>query len=257
MNNNLEWLDSSVRHAVRNFWETRNNGDGVLGGKTLHAFLDIIMRVVEESGLRDFSLYNSRLATQLPGYFRPHKSWDAIITLGDELIAAIEFKSQIGSIGNNFNNRSEEVLGSGIDLKTAIEEEAFGRNPNVFTGYLTVVEHSDSTLATPRIDMNHFQVMHGFLLNENMRDELYHKNSAGIYPKLTGISYLDRYDVMCKRLMIKNLYTAAAIVAVPKTPEDISQGNFIHVSPETSIRTFMAKLSAHCRVVAEIQEQRG
>ena len=55
-----------------------------------------------------------------------HKDWDfLIISLANQLIAAIEFKSQVGSFGNNFNNRTEEALGSAVDLWTAFKEKGF------------------------------------------------------------------------------------------------------------------------------------
>ena len=34
------------------------------------------------------------------------------MTFRAHLVAAVEFKSQVGSIGNNFNNRTEEALGN-------------------------------------------------------------------------------------------------------------------------------------------------
>jgi hypothetical protein len=50
---------------------------------------------------------------ELPGWFRAEKKWDLVIVHDDQLLAAMEFKSQIGpSFGNNFNNRTEEALGS-------------------------------------------------------------------------------------------------------------------------------------------------
>lgn len=49
----------------------------------------------------------------LPGYFRPTKLWDLLVIYKGELIAAIELKSQVGpSFGNNFNNRTEESIGT-------------------------------------------------------------------------------------------------------------------------------------------------
>jgi len=50
---------------------------------------------------------------ELPGWFRAEKKWDLVIVHEGELLAAIEFKSQIGpSFGNNFNNRTEEAIGN-------------------------------------------------------------------------------------------------------------------------------------------------
>ncbi len=33
-----------------------------------------------------------------------------------KLLAGIEFKSQVGSFGNNYNNRTEEAIGSAADI---------------------------------------------------------------------------------------------------------------------------------------------
>ena len=54
---------------------------------------------------------------ELPGFFRPTKEWDLLVVKDGHLIAVIEAKSQVGpSLGNNFNNRTEEAMGSAIDL---------------------------------------------------------------------------------------------------------------------------------------------
>lgn len=248
-------MNDAVKDAVRSFWTTRNGGSGVLSGKTLDPFVDIIARVVKESGLENAEIHTGVNTSQLPGFFRPHKSWDAVVINDGKLVVAVELKSQVGSIGNNFNNRSEEVLGSGIDLRTAIEESAFGDDAAIFTGYLIIVEKSDKTLATPNIRMKFFPVMHGFLLDESERGSTYCKQKDGSFPTAKGIAYLDRYDVMCKRLMMKGLYNAAAVVAAPNKDHD--EGNYESVSAQTSIETFMTRLSSHCRVVASINKQQN
>ena len=61
----------------------------------------------------------------IPGYFRPTKMWDALVIYKSRLIAAFELKSQVGSFGNNFNNRTEESIGSANDFWTAHRENAF------------------------------------------------------------------------------------------------------------------------------------
>ena len=248
----LDWLEDDIREAVKHFWKVRDGGNGVRGGKTLDPFIRIIEKAVHESGLTDAEVHTGKYTSQLPGYFRPHKAWDVVIVHNGKLIATIELKSQVGSIGNNFNNRSEEVLGSSIDLKTAIEENAFGEESNIFTGYLIVVEKSEKTLKTPSIDMKYFKVMEGFLLDESKRNSEYVKSEDGTYPRMTGISYLDRYDIMCKKLMTKSLYKAAALLAVPNND---SAGNYESLSPQTSILTFMSRLTAHCQVIAQIDKQ--
>ena len=70
--------------------------------------------------------YFSRVSVELPGFFRPTKEWDIVVVSDNNLIAAIELKSQIGpSFGNNFNNRTEEALGTAMDIWTAYREGAF------------------------------------------------------------------------------------------------------------------------------------
>jgi len=52
------------------------------------------------------------------------------------LIAAMKFKSQTGpSFGNNFNNRTEEAIGSATDLWASYREEAFKPSPRPWLGY--------------------------------------------------------------------------------------------------------------------------
>ena len=46
-----------------------------------------------------------------------------------ELIAAIELKSQVGpSFGKNFNNHTEEAIGTAPDFWTAYKHDAFGKH---------------------------------------------------------------------------------------------------------------------------------
>ena len=72
---------------------------------------------------------------ELPGWFRAEKKWDLVIVHEKELLAALEFKSQIGpSFGNNFNNRTEEALGSATDIWAAYREGAFRPSARPFLG---------------------------------------------------------------------------------------------------------------------------
>ncbi len=249
----FSWLDERVKDAVGKFWTTRDGGLGVLAGKTLDAFVHIIEKTVQDSGLKDARAYTGKNTSQLPGFFRPHKCWDVVVIDNGKLIAAVEFKSQVGSIGNNFNNRTEEVLGSSLDLRTAIEESAFGDDANIFTGYIIVVEDSVASRTTPTINMSFFPVMTGFLLDESERNTSYAPREDSTYPRAKGISYIDRYDVMCKRLMIKGLYTATALIAAPKDVP--TEGTYNSISAQTSIQTFMLKLSNHCEVIHSIKNQ--
>lgn len=246
----LESIKPKVEAAVKSFWEVRAGGAGVLAGKTLDAFADIVKSVVKSS-LEDAIICSRGCVAEVPGFFRPHKSWDLLVIDDGKLIAAVEFKSQVGSIGNNFNNRTEEVLGSSLDLQTAIEEKAFGLEVNVFSGYIILVEDSPASRATPTIKMKYFPVMEGFLANEAERGVTYARKPDGTYPKAKGISYIERYDMMCKRLVMKKMYTATAVIT--SMPDSGPRGNYGHVSKETSIEAFIIKLAKHCEGIAEMK----
>jgi len=116
---NLEGYKARVSEAVKSFWNVRKT-DGVRSGKTLDAFVELLTWVVHNNGLPDSVIITGRQA-QLPGFFRPTKSWDILIMNHGTLIAAIELKSIADSFGKNANNRNEEALGSGIDIKEAFE----------------------------------------------------------------------------------------------------------------------------------------
>ncbi|MEZ8800573.1 PaeR7I family type II restriction endonuclease [Vibrio splendidus] len=244
-------MNKNVQTAVKHFWDVRSGGAGVLGGKTLDGFIDLISDVVRNSDLNDVEIHTSKITSQLPGFFRPHKSWDLVVRSKGQLIAAIELKSQVGSIGNNFNNRTEEVLGSGIDLHTAIEESAFGSEAEVFTGYLILVEDSEKSRRNAKITMPYFPVMQGFLADEKERENNYKPNQNGKFPSTKGISYLERYDLLCKRLVLKKLYSAAGLIIANENKADI--GSYTHICKQTSIESFLTKLSNHCDLASSYQ----
>jgi hypothetical protein len=244
-------MSEKIKCAIKSFWKIRDGGKGVRGGQTLNGFIDLISDTINNSGLSDIQIHTGKKETQLPGYFRPHKSWDIVVISGGKLVVAIELKSQVSSIGKNFNNRSEEVLGSGIDLHSAIEENAFDSDTEVFTGYLILVENSEESRKLAQINMPYFPVMQGFLNDENTRGSVYSPNTSGKYPTVTGVSYLTRYDLLCKRLVLKKLYTAATLVVSNEQNGDL--GDYDSVSPQTSVESFLMKLDNHCRVIASYQ----
>ncbi|ENM3886735.1 hypothetical protein AB5A74_003272, partial [Vibrio cholerae] len=237
-----------VKSAVRNFWTVRNGGSGVLGGKTLDGFIELIRQVVESSNLEDFQIHTGKNTSQLPGYFRPHKSWDIVVTSHGYLVAAVELKSQVGSIGNNFNNRTEEVLGSGLDLSIAIEENAFLPSVRPFMGYLILVEDSETTRRSAQISMDYFPVMQGFLADENNRDTIYQPVN-GKYPRVAGVSYLERYEILCRKLMARRIYDAASVMAA--SSENSVTGDYRNLSASTSVDAFIQQLTNHCNLFAD------
>jgi hypothetical protein len=127
---------------------------------------------------------------ELPGYFRPEKKWDLVVVHGDTLAAAIEFKSQVGpSFGNNYNNRTEEAIGNAVDIWTAYREGRFGTT-RPWLGYLFLLEEAPKSIKPVRVREPYFPV------DEIFRDA----------------SYKQRYEILCKRLLLERLYDAVCFV---------------------------------------------
>lgn len=130
--------------AVKAFWGNReaarqkqieagkaDQGEraGVTAGKNMDGFLALIIDLIQANGLAHADIYQNRAMLTLPGYFRPTKLWDLLVIHKSQLVAAIELKSQVGSFGNNFNNRTEEAIGTAHDFWTAYREGALGKQP--------------------------------------------------------------------------------------------------------------------------------
>src|SRR3990172_8770795 len=102
------------------------------GGAQMDGFIDLFSRVITEAGISEKFIFRKK-AMALPGYFRPTKEWDLLVVRNRVLIAALDLKFQVGpSFGNSFNNRTEEALGSALDLWTAFRERGYLESPQPF-----------------------------------------------------------------------------------------------------------------------------
>lgn len=247
---NLEGYENRVSNAVKSFWTVRDN-EGVRSGRTLDAIADLLAWVVHNNGLPNAEIMTGRKA-QVPGFFRPTKSWDLLIMNNGILIAAIELKSIADSFGKNANNRNEEALGSGIDIKEAFAENAFEGLTRLFTGYLILVEDCEETTTPVQIQMKRFRAMEAFMADPYERDNVYARDRNGDYTSINGVSYLERFDILCRRMMQKQLYTAACVVKSPRTA--INDGRHGEVTRDTSIRAFLASLASHVCSIAALEE---
>lgn len=195
---------------------------GVTAGKNMDGFIALVIDIVRANGLDHAQIHQQRAVLTLPGYFRPTKLWDLLVIHKKQLIAAIEMKSQVGpSFGNNFNNRTEEAIGTSHDLWTAYREGAFGDQPRPFVGWMMLVEDASASRSPVRDSSPHFKV----------------------FPEFQGASYLKRYDILCQRLVKEQLYTTAALMTSPRTAA--SSGEYGQMSDLTSFKTFVTSLAGH------------
>ena len=198
-------VEEELRKAVKHFWKIRSkqhkrqgsgtgrkdagNRAAVTGGKHADGFVQLIAAIIRDAGLSKATIHTTeKVSRTLPGYFRPTKEWDLVVVSGSNLVAAIEVKSQVGSFGNNFNNRVEEALGNATDLWTAYSKGIFKPSQKPWLGYLFMLEEDDKSLRpTKRTNLAPFLVDEDFQVR----------------------SYAKRYELVCERLVRERLYDAA------------------------------------------------
>jgi hypothetical protein len=64
-----------------------------------------------------------------------------------------------------------------------------------------------------------------------------------VFPEFQGASYLERYDILCQRLVLEQLYTTASVIVSPRSA--VVTGEFADISEMTGLRTFIASLAGH------------
>jgi hypothetical protein len=228
--------ERKARESVMAFWGNRDKAaqkqreagkldqgarGSVTAGNNMDGFIALVIDLVKGNGLAHAQIHERRAVLTLPGYFRPTKLWDLLVIHERRLIAAVELKSQVGSFGNNINNRTEEAIGTAHDFWTAYREDAFGKQPRPFVGWLMLVEDAAGSRSPVRDASPHFPVL----------------------PEFQGASYLKRYDLLCQRLVKEQLYTTACVMGTPR--EALTTGAYSDLSDMTSFRTFVTALAGH------------
>jgi hypothetical protein len=234
MNNReiIKKIADRTAEAVTHYWKTRaaqrkkqeaggkaDQGlrSAVTGGAQMDGFISLFTDLITQAGIRRDCIFRKK-AVELPGFFRPTKEWDLLVVCEQTLVAAIEAKSQVGpSFGNNFNNRTEEAIGSALDLWTAFREKAYLDSPQPFLGYFFMLEDCDASNRPISVQEPHFKV----------------------FPEFVGASYMRRYELLCRKLVLERHYTASAFITssslnglkgVYKTPaDDLSMERFAKV----------------------------
>ncbi len=211
-----------IATAIKAFWNTKKKQGNVLAGKQLDAFLTLLTKVAINAGVPSDCIYLKN--NHIPGYYRATKDWDLIIVSPKKnLVVAIELKSQVGSYGNNLNNRTEESLGSSDDFWTAFREKTFTCNQSPWLGYLMVVGKDKNSTHKVKVNEPHFPVR----------------------PEFKDATYLDRYSILCQRLVLEHRYNAVALVAT----ED--KNHYENLADNISIETFINSLRGHLLGLAD------
>lgn len=64
-------------------------------------------------------------------------------------------------------------------------------------------------------------------------------------PAFKGAPYAERYEILCKRLVLERLYTAVCLTLATRPTPDRPQTEVSHPSPDVSFRRFVAALEGH------------
>ncbi len=240
-NRALKNLDSRTREAVAHYWKTRSAQrnrqrqtgkldqglrGAVTGGAQMDGFIRLFTDLICDAGIARNCLYCEK-TLELPGFFRPTKEWDLVIVKDGTLIAAIEAKSQVGpSFGNNFNNRTEEAMGSALDLWTAYREGAYRASPQPFLGYFFMLEDCPGSSHPVRVNEPHFKV----------------------FPEFVGSSYARRYELFCRKLVLERHYTSSALITSQMGTGET--GDYRTPAEDLSMQRFAKALIGHLVAVA-------
>jgi hypothetical protein len=225
--------------AVRAFWAGRDlqtqkqiesgkvdagTRGSVTGGQHLSALQDLIagqFAPLVECGAE----VRKTGIIPLPGYYRRSKNWDIVVTHRDRLVAAIECKSQVGSFGNNFNNRTEEAIGNAVDLWRAYQAGLVG-TVRPWLGFVFVIEHAPGSVQTIR----------------DQGTPLYRTD-----PAFDKSSYTTRYEMLFQRLVREPLYDAACLIST-RTGEGI----YDEPLDEVSTRNLTAAIAGRVSYIKEL-----
>lgn len=238
-------LRKHLRSAIRHFWKTREKQaetqgvvsgtkdsgarSAVTGGAQMNGFINVVRELLYQTGLPTTHVHCDKYI-ELPGWYRPEKKWDLLIVAEGQLLASIEFKSQIGSFGNNYNNRTEEAIGSAKDLLDAYREGAFAPSARPWLGYLMLLEDAPGSINPVRAREPHFKV----------------------FPEFKQASYAKRYEILLTKLVRERLYDAACLL-MSERKRGLS-GDYREPAPELTFEIFLASLLARAISVAKVQK---
>lgn len=245
MTREMNDLQRRLAAAIKHFWRTRREQHrkqgarsgkrdqgargAVTGGAQLDGIVKLVSEILVESGIRDSTIFRKK-QVELPGFFRPTKEWDLLVVVDAHLFASLEFKSQVGpSFGNNYNNRTEEALGSATDLWAAYREGAFRESPRPWLGYFMLLEETPGSTSPVGVSEPHFRVF------EEFREA----------------SYARRYELFCQKLVRERLYDAACFLLSDRIGG--LKGQYREPSAELCFGNFVASLAGRAIGYAKVR----
>ena len=192
--------NDEVKALLINFWSQKNDAvrrlaeAGIVGtgaqarnARHMESLATFVRQMFLEAGLSESDV---RVNGVIPGYYRRSKDWDIVATYKDNLVAVVELKSQVGSEGNNGNNRIEEALGNSRDASAAQElNQAFGNLP-IWTAFCVAFGSSPDDAKPTRAPQSMFS----------------------LDPVFAGMTYARQWEIAVTRFIQTGAYDAGWMV---------------------------------------------
>jgi hypothetical protein len=235
-------LEKKLQGAVKHFWITRGKQakrqggktgardagarTAVTGGRQMDGFVHLVRDCLCEVGVSNAHVFCER-SIEIPGWYRPEKQWDLLVVVDGQLLAGIEFKSQVGSFGNNYNNRTEEAIGSATDIWAAYREGAFKPSARPWLGYMMLLEEAEESMRPVKPSEPHYKV----------------------FPEFREASYCRRYEILLTKLMRERLYDSTCFLL--SDAKKGMKGYYREPSKELRFENFISSLLARAISVAK------
>jgi hypothetical protein len=225
--------------AIEDFWFQRDaqivqlEDGGKAGGAAranghMGGFTELVAKMFIDAGIPRSCIKTGK--PYLPGYYRVRKQWDLVVIYRSTLVAAVEFKSQVGSVAKNINNRFEEALGTSADTWAAQEKNQTYADVPPWLGYVLVLQETEETEKPNRPVKALFPTD----------------------PEFTGMSYSRRYQEMLRRFIGENVYQAGWFVT---TKHDDTTITYLEPLATATARSFATAIQGRVAWVKSIVDE--
>ncbi len=224
----------SVKDAVRDLWRDAATRIDVDGRPVARSFpWDRLTRVITESLIEhgvDESWIQAGRRAMLPGaYGFGRSAWDLAVLKDGVPLGAIIFKAQVGSFGNNFNNRVQELTSVAFDVRR---------------------QYGSPELRDLRPCLGLF-----FILAGSQVVNIPTSRQSDVYPRIgDGLSYKQRYGEVFRQFRTDGLYDGVAYCAFTGEGEPTSAEEPL---PDMAIHGFLAHFAERVLSLASALETAG
>lgn len=210
---NLKLID--IQHRLDT--ELRNGSNASVG---IGHISKLLAELVHKNGHGDEHVVTKENGPPtLPGFYEKTTDWDFMVIRKNRLVAVVRLDA-VTEEGNHHQQIAEAVYAAHA-FQAAYGVGMFEAIARPFVGWLMLSEDATGARSPVTERIPHFPVRPEFQID----------------------SSLQRYDQVCPKLMLENLYTAASVITSPATAA--RNGRFTEVSELTGLKNFVTTFAAH------------